>query len=127
MSEASAAQRCANVLVGQLIAQGVTDVVLCPGSRSAPLALAAHAADAAGALRLHVRIDERSAAFCALFCSAVFCPASFLTSCTEARYSVLSASRLALAAMVAESLAPSVAENTRTCCAAAATCVLSAS
>lgn len=66
MSEASAAQRCANVLAGQLIAQGVTDVVLCPGSRSAPLALAAHAADAAGALRLHVRIDERSAAFCAL-------------------------------------------------------------
>jgi hypothetical protein len=38
----------------------------------------------------------------------------------------LSASRLALAARVAESFSPSVEENTRTCCAAAATCSLSA-
>jgi 2-succinyl-5-enolpyruvyl-6-hydroxy-3-cyclohexene-1-carboxylate synthase len=45
---------------------GVTDVVLAPGSRSAALALALHDADAAGGLRLHVRIDERTAGFLAL-------------------------------------------------------------
>src|SRR5699024_5915124 len=42
------------------------DVVLCPGSRSAPLALAIAAAERAGRLRLHVRIDERGAGFTAL-------------------------------------------------------------
>ncbi len=42
------------------------DVVLAPGSRSAPLALALAAAERAGALRLHVRIDERSAGYTAL-------------------------------------------------------------
>ena len=45
---------------------GVRDVVLAPGSRNAPLALALDAADECGDLRLHVRVDERSAAFLAL-------------------------------------------------------------
>ena len=49
-----------------LIKAGMREVVLAPGSRSAPLALAAHAAEIAGALRLHVRIDERTAGFLAL-------------------------------------------------------------
>ncbi|MFV0430023.1 MAG: 2-succinyl-5-enolpyruvyl-6-hydroxy-3-cyclohexene-1-carboxylic-acid synthase [Arachnia sp.] len=53
-------------IVGALSANGVTDVVLAPGSRNAALALALHAADAAGGLRLHVRVDERVAAFLAL-------------------------------------------------------------
>jgi len=56
----------ARVLVDELVRGGVREAVLAPGSRSAPLALALHAADAAGLLRLHVRIDERSAAFLAL-------------------------------------------------------------
>jgi 2-succinyl-5-enolpyruvyl-6-hydroxy-3-cyclohexene-1-carboxylate synthase len=56
----------ATVVVDELARCGVTDAVLCPGSRNAPLAFALHAADAAGRLRLHVRIDERSAAFLAL-------------------------------------------------------------
>ena len=56
----------ARVLVDELVRGGVREAVLAPGSRSAPLALALHAADAAGQLRLHVRIDERSAAFLAL-------------------------------------------------------------
>jgi 2-succinyl-5-enolpyruvyl-6-hydroxy-3-cyclohexene-1-carboxylate synthase len=49
------------VIVDELVRSGVTDAVLCPGSRSAPLAFALHAADTAGRLRLHVRIDERTA------------------------------------------------------------------
>ena len=56
----------ARVLVDELARCGVTEAVLSPGSRSAPLAYALHAADAAGRLRLHVRIDERSAGFLAL-------------------------------------------------------------
>jgi 2-succinyl-5-enolpyruvyl-6-hydroxy-3-cyclohexene-1-carboxylate synthase len=54
------------VIVDELIAGGVTDAVLAPGSRNAPLALALHAADAKGRIRLHVRIDERGAGFLAL-------------------------------------------------------------
>jgi 2-succinyl-5-enolpyruvyl-6-hydroxy-3-cyclohexene-1-carboxylate synthase len=54
------------VLVDELLRGGVTDAVLAPGSRSAPLALALAAAERAGRLRLHVRIDERTAGFLAL-------------------------------------------------------------
>ncbi|MGH3978906.1 MAG: 2-succinyl-5-enolpyruvyl-6-hydroxy-3-cyclohexene-1-carboxylic-acid synthase, partial [Pseudonocardiaceae bacterium] len=56
----------AAVLVDELVRCGVRHAVLCPGSRNAPLSFALHEADAAGRLALHVRIDERSAAFCAL-------------------------------------------------------------
>ncbi|GAB2735837.1 2-succinyl-5-enolpyruvyl-6-hydroxy-3-cyclohexene-1-carboxylic-acid synthase [Nocardioides pakistanensis] len=63
---ANPATAAATVLVDELVRGGVTDLVLAPGSRSAPLAFAAHAAAEAGRLRLHVRVDERSAAFLAL-------------------------------------------------------------
>jgi 2-succinyl-5-enolpyruvyl-6-hydroxy-3-cyclohexene-1-carboxylate synthase len=56
----------ARVLVDELVRGGVTDAVLAPGSRSAPVALAMAAAERDGRLRLHVRIDERTAAFLAL-------------------------------------------------------------
>ena len=56
----------ARVLVDELVRGGVREAVLSPGSRSAPLAFALHRADVAGRLRLHVRIDERSAGFLAL-------------------------------------------------------------
>ena len=56
----------ARVLVDELLRGGVTDAVLAPGSRSAPVALALADAEAAGRLRLHVRIDERTGAFLAL-------------------------------------------------------------
>ena len=59
-------QALASVLVDELVRGGVREVVLCPGSRSAPLAYAVLAAERAGRLRLHVRVDERSAAFLAL-------------------------------------------------------------
>ena len=56
----------AATLVDELIRCGLNEVVLAPGSRSAPLAIEFHRRAQAGDLRLNVRIDERSAAFCAL-------------------------------------------------------------
>ncbi|MDT5290832.1 MAG: 2-succinyl-5-enolpyruvyl-6-hydroxy-3-cyclohexene-carboxylate synthase [Mycobacterium sp.] len=56
----------ARVVVDELIRGGVRDVVLCPGSRNAPLAFALHDADRDGRLRLHVRIDERTAGYLAI-------------------------------------------------------------
>lgn len=41
-------------------------IVLAPGSRSAPLAYALREAEELGAVKIHIRIDERSAAFTAL-------------------------------------------------------------
>lgn len=49
--------------VAARLAEFATDVVLCPGSRNAPLSLALIAHPG---LRVHVRLDERSAAFLAL-------------------------------------------------------------
>ena len=56
----------ARVVVDELIRGGVRDVVLCPGSRNAPLAFALADADRAGRIRLHVRIDERTAGYLAV-------------------------------------------------------------
>jgi 2-succinyl-5-enolpyruvyl-6-hydroxy-3-cyclohexene-1-carboxylate synthase len=53
----------ARLFMRALAAAGVTEVVVCPGSRSTPLAIAA--AEQA-ALRMHSIVDERSAAFFAL-------------------------------------------------------------
>jgi 2-succinyl-5-enolpyruvyl-6-hydroxy-3-cyclohexene-1-carboxylate synthase len=63
-ANASTAQ--ARVLLDELVRGGVRHVVVCPGSRSASLAFAAHALAAAGDLTLHTRIDERTAGFLAL-------------------------------------------------------------
>ncbi|OMH29288.1 2-succinyl-5-enolpyruvyl-6-hydroxy-3-cyclohexene-1-carboxylic-acid synthase [Tersicoccus phoenicis] len=68
------AMTVARAVVRLLIDGGVRDVVVCPGSRSAPLAYAlaevAVPPDAVdvppGRVRLHVRIDERAAGFTAL-------------------------------------------------------------
>ncbi len=58
----------ATAFVDELARCGLGEAVIAPGSRNAPLAMALweHAARSAGRLRLHVRIDERSAAFLAL-------------------------------------------------------------
>ncbi len=50
----------------ELIRCGLREVVLAPGSRSTPLAMACYEAARQRRLRLHVRIDERSASFTAL-------------------------------------------------------------
>ncbi|HXF19399.1 MAG TPA: thiamine pyrophosphate-binding protein, partial [Streptosporangiaceae bacterium] len=56
----------ATVLADELVRCGLREVVLAPGSRSAPLAIALWQQADRGRLRLHVRVDERSAAFLAL-------------------------------------------------------------
>jgi 2-succinyl-5-enolpyruvyl-6-hydroxy-3-cyclohexene-1-carboxylate synthase len=48
------------------VERGLSDVVLSPGARSQALALAAADLESRGLLKLHIRIDERSAAFVAL-------------------------------------------------------------
>ena len=56
----------AHSTIRQLIEFGVTDFVLSPGSRNAPLSIALDEAASAGLIELHVRIDERGAGFFAL-------------------------------------------------------------
>ncbi len=66
MTPRNAAAALAGTVVDELLRGGVGHVVLCPGSRSAPLAFAVHAAATAGRVSLHTRIDERTAGFLAL-------------------------------------------------------------
>ncbi len=56
----------ARVIVRQIIEAGITDVVISPGSRNAPLSFAFYAASQRGLIKIHTRIDERTAAFFAL-------------------------------------------------------------
>ncbi|WP_042379649.1 2-succinyl-5-enolpyruvyl-6-hydroxy-3-cyclohexene-1-carboxylic-acid synthase [Corynebacterium resistens] len=62
----SPAMATALVVVEELIEAGVREAVVCPGSRSAPLAIAVAEASRVGRLRMHVRTDERTGAFFAL-------------------------------------------------------------
>ena len=55
----------ARTVAAALIEGGMREAVICPGSRSAPLVYALAEQERAGRLRLHVRIDERSAGFLA--------------------------------------------------------------
>jgi len=54
------------VVADELARCGLREVVVAPGSRSTPLAMAFWELDRADRVRLHVRVDERSAAFTAL-------------------------------------------------------------
>ena len=65
-------------IVETLVSGGVRDVVICPGSRSTPLALALRAAPA---LRCWVHLDERAGAFFALGAAkAAYRPAAILAT-----------------------------------------------
>lgn len=66
MVDGSPATDAAAALLCRLVERGVSHVVLSPGSRSQALALVAAELERRGALRLHVRIDERVAGFTAL-------------------------------------------------------------
>ena len=63
---ANASAALSTALVDELVRGGLRHVVLAPGSRSAALAFAVHAAALDGRLTLHTRIDERSAGFLGL-------------------------------------------------------------
>ncbi|WP_245644633.1 thiamine pyrophosphate-binding protein, partial [Nocardioides jensenii] len=63
---ANAATLLARGLLDLLTTAGVSEVVLAPGSRNAPLAFAAWDAVADHRIRLHTRMDERTAGFLAL-------------------------------------------------------------
>ena len=56
----------ATVMVDEFLRCGITDAVVSPGSRSAPLAIALAQAEARGELVLHVRLDERTAGYFAI-------------------------------------------------------------
>lgn len=66
MTGVSPATAVAVALVQRLIDRGLRDAVVCPGSRSQAVALVLAEAESRGLVRLHVRIDERSAGFLAL-------------------------------------------------------------
>ncbi|WP_223290030.1 2-succinyl-5-enolpyruvyl-6-hydroxy-3-cyclohexene-1-carboxylic-acid synthase [Brevibacterium casei] len=63
MSNSSAV---AQQIARSLVASGVREVVLAPGSRSAPLVYALAPLAEAGVIRTHIRLDERDAGFLAL-------------------------------------------------------------
>lgn len=56
----------ARSIVRQILEAGITDVVISPGSRNAPLSIAFFEAAQRNLITLHTRIDERGAAFFAL-------------------------------------------------------------
>jgi 2-succinyl-5-enolpyruvyl-6-hydroxy-3-cyclohexene-1-carboxylate synthase len=56
----------ARTIVRQILEAGITDVVISPGSRNAPLSIAFFQAAEQNLIKLHTRIDERTAAFFAL-------------------------------------------------------------
>lgn len=62
----NASTTLARTIVRQILEAGVTDVVISPGSRNAPLTIAFYQASQRNLIKLHTRIDERTAAFFAL-------------------------------------------------------------
>lgn len=80
------------VMVDELERCGIADVVVAVGSRSAPLALALASAESRGELRVHVRVDERSAGFLALgIGKATGVPAAVVTTSGTASVNLLPA------------------------------------
>jgi 2-succinyl-5-enolpyruvyl-6-hydroxy-3-cyclohexene-1-carboxylate synthase len=61
-----ASTELARKVIRDFIEHGITEFVLSPGSRNAPLLIALNEAAERGLVNLHIRIDERTAAFFAL-------------------------------------------------------------
>ena len=61
-----ASTELARSIIRDFIEHGITEFVLSPGSRNAPLSIALYEAEKRGLVNLHVRIDERTAGFFAL-------------------------------------------------------------
>ena len=92
MSPVNPSTAGARVVVDELVRCGVTDLVLAPGSRSAPLAIAAAEAEQRGDLVLHVRPDERSAGYVAIGLAKVTgIPAAVITTSGTAAANLLPA------------------------------------
>ncbi len=66
MTPTNASAALAQTVLDELVARGVREIVVCPGSRSAALAFAAYDEARSDRVRLHTRIDERTAGFLAL-------------------------------------------------------------
>jgi len=62
----SSATDLARQTIRKLIESGVSEFVISPGSRNAPLSIALHEAKSLGIIELHIKLDERGAAFYAL-------------------------------------------------------------
>lgn len=62
----SSATDLARQTLRKLIEYGVSDFVISPGSRNAPLSIALQEAKTRGIIELHIKLDERGAAFYAL-------------------------------------------------------------
>ena len=62
----SSSTNLARQTIRKLIEFGVSDFVISPGSRNAPLSIALQEANSRGIIELHIKLDERGAAFYAL-------------------------------------------------------------
>ncbi|XCB30746.1 2-succinyl-5-enolpyruvyl-6-hydroxy-3-cyclohexene-1-carboxylic-acid synthase [Arcanobacterium hippocoleae] len=70
----------AREIIATAVRLGIRQFILCPGSRSAPLAIALAQAEAAGILDLYVETDERVAGFIALGMGKAGKPAAVVTT-----------------------------------------------
>lgn len=89
----SGAVQSAHALLGALALLGVVHVVVCPGSRSAPLVYALAEVAKTHGIEAHVRVDERAGAFTALGMSRAHCqhPAAVITTSGTATAHLLAA------------------------------------
>lgn len=109
-------QQYAGDLVRLLVKQGFTDWFYCPGSRDAPLGYALNHLAASHRLDLHVRIDERDAAFMALGAARAGHPAVLVmtsgTAVGNALPAVMEAAHAGLALLVLSADRPAALRGT---------------